>query len=59
MFKYEYPDEWIATFQKRVFDHDKDLYKLMKRIEKEFHDESGLVAVEYVSPEKVEMILWK
>lgn len=55
--KYEYPNEWIAAFHKKIFDHDKDLDQLMKRITKKFHDEAGLVAVEYVSPEKVEMIL--
>jgi hypothetical protein len=55
--KYEYPNEWVAAFHKEIFDHDENLDVLMKRLEEKFHDDLRLVAVEYVSPEKIEMIL--
>jgi hypothetical protein len=55
--KFEYPDEWIAAYQEQVIDHDADLKELMRRLQGRFKEDAGLVAVEYVSPKKVEVII--
>ena len=55
--KLRYPDEFVAVLKKKVVAHNRDLKKLMKRLEKEYPKEAGHIALEFVSPQKVELIL--
>ena len=55
--KLRYPDEFVAVFKKKTVAHNKDLKKLMGKLEKEYPGEAGNIAVEFVSPKKVELIL--
>lgn len=55
--KIEYPDEWVAVFKKNVVGHDRDLHELMEELEKKYGDDAGHMAVEFVSPKKVELTL--
>jgi hypothetical protein len=52
-----YPDEWVAVFKKGVIDHDKDLNRLMKRLEAKYPEDYGYVAVKFIGKEKIELIL--
>jgi hypothetical protein len=47
--------EFVAVYQQRVVDHDKDIGSLMKRIRKKYP--LGQVLVEIVSKEKLALIL--
>jgi len=47
--------EFVAIYQQRVVDHDKNLRSLMKRIRKKYP--LSRVLVEFVSKEKLALIL--
>lgn len=53
----KYEEEWVAVFNKQVVDHDKNIDRLLGRLEgnhpKEFRD----MVIEFVTKEKLEMIL--
>ena len=47
--------EFVAIYQRRIVDHDKNLRSLMKRIRKKYP--LGQVLVEFVSKEKLAFII--
>ncbi|MGD6809917.1 MAG: hypothetical protein ACQCN3_09495 [Candidatus Bathyarchaeia archaeon] len=49
-----YIDEWVAVMNLSVFDHDKDLKKLVDRIKTKHLSDYKQIAVEYISNEEVE-----
>lgn len=53
----KYPDEYIAVLNEKIVDHNRDLRRLMGRIEAKYPKERGRVAIKFVSPRKVELIL--
>ena len=55
--KKQYPDEWVAVFKEKVVDHDSDLRRLMGRLDVKYPEDKGHIAVEFVTPKKIEMIL--
>lgn len=52
-----YPDEWVAVLKKEVIDHDKDLNRLMGRLEVKYPKDCGHIAVKFIGKEKIELIL--
>ena len=55
--KMEYPDEWIASFGQRILDHSKGLDELMDRLREKYPENWKDIAIKFVSPQEVEMIL--
>lgn len=55
--KKKYPEEYVAVYQEGVVDHDPDLDRLLQRLERKYPGESNRVAVEYVTPKRIEMVL--
>jgi len=55
-FKEKFPDQYVAIFNKQVVDHDVDVIALVKRLSEKYGD-LGAVVIEYVSSQKVELIL--
>lgn len=55
--KRKYPYEHVAVLDEKVVDHDRDLRRLMGRIEAKYPKEHDRVAIKFISPEKVELIL--
>lgn len=55
--KKKYPHEHVAVLDEKVVDHDRDLRRLMGRIEVKYPKEHDRVAIKFISPEKVELIL--
>jgi len=55
--KIEYPEEWVASFNNKVVGHDKDLSNLMEKLRAKYREDAGHIAVEFVTPRKVELIL--
>ncbi len=53
----KYPYQYVAIKNQRVIDHDKDIKKLVERINKKYKDASLVIPIKYISPEKVELIL--
>lgn len=53
----KYPKEHVAVLDEKIVDHDKDLRKLMGRIEAKYPAKRDRVAIKFISPEKVELIL--
>ena len=53
----KYPDEYVAVYNCRIVDHDRDLDRLISRINRKYKDSSRVIAVEFVSSRKVELIL--
>ncbi|MCC5999110.1 MAG: DUF5678 domain-containing protein [Thermofilum sp.] len=51
----KFDGEFVAIYQQRVVDHDKNLRSLMKRIRKKYP--LSRVLVEFVSKEKLALIL--
>jgi hypothetical protein len=49
-----YIDEWVAVMNLSVFDHDKDLKKLVDRIKTKHLSDYKQIAVEYISNEEAE-----
>jgi hypothetical protein len=54
--KEEYPDEYVAVYEKQIVDHDADLDTLMERLKEKWGDLRAFV-IEYISASKVELIL--
>jgi len=52
----KYKNMFVAVWNQRVVDKDKDLEKLSKRVRKEYKEKKGIV-IEYLSPQPLEMIL--
>ena len=55
--KMRYFDEWVAVFKKEVVAHEKDLENLMLKLQDKYGKDAGHIAVRFVSPKKVELIL--
>jgi len=55
-FKKEFADQYVAIFNKQVVDHDVDAEALVKRLSEKYGD-LGAFVIEYVSSQKVELIL--
>lgn len=55
--KKQYPDKYVAVFDKKVVDHDSDLSTLVRRLETNYAKESNKIAVKYVTTKKIELIL--
>lgn len=53
----EYPDEYVAVDQGRIVGHNKDIAKLVKALRKQFGKHTDHVAIDFVSPKKIELIL--
>ena len=53
----KYPNEYVAVLDEKVVDHNIDLRRLMGRIEAKYPKELDRVAIKFISPEKVELIL--
>lgn len=53
----KYPDEYVAVLDEKVVDHDRDLRRLMGRIRLKYPEVQDRVAIEFVSPEEIELIL--
>jgi len=54
--KETYPDSFVAIYEKKVVDHDEDIEALFKRLKEKYDDLSTFV-IEYVSTQKVELLL--
>lgn len=55
--KKEYPENYVAVFNRKVVDHDSNLNTLMKRIETNYPGQDSKIAVKYVTAKKIELIL--
>ena len=55
--KARYPHEFVAVLNGNVVDHRKDIKKLTKRLDEKYPNDANDIAVEYITPEKVVMIL--
>ncbi|MCH8070072.1 MAG: hypothetical protein IID16_12525 [Candidatus Marinimicrobia bacterium] len=55
--KEKYPNKHVAVLDEGVVDHDRDLRKLMDRIKLKYPEVQDRVAIDFVSPEKIELIL--
>jgi len=55
--KEQYPDQYVAVLAHRVVDHDNDLKSLVARLDEKYQEDSGRIAIKYVTPKKVELIL--
>lgn len=60
--KSQYPEEYVAVFQKQVVDHDSSLEQLMRRLRAQYPQEVGRIVLEFVSTkirqyQKVEYVL--
>jgi len=55
--KEQYPDQYVAVLAYSVVDHDSDLKSLVARLNEKYHADSGRIAIKYVTPKKVELIL--
>ena len=55
--KTRYPEEYVAVFNNRIVDHDRDLSRLMGRLEVRYPEKHGHIAIEFVTKKKVELIL--
>lgn len=53
----EYEKEWVAVFNKEVVDHDKNLDRLLGRLEGNYPEEFREMVIEFITKEKLEMIL--
>jgi len=53
----KYPYEYVAVHNRKVVDHDEDIKRLLERVNKKFGETSRVIPIEYVSPEKVDLIL--
>ena len=51
----KYDGEYVAVFERRVVDHDKDLGRLARRVKEKFPFEHALIKL--VSKEKVVLVL--
>ena len=47
----------MASFNNKVVGHDKDLSNLMEKLRAKYREDAGHIAVEFVTPRKVELIL--
>ena len=58
LLKKDFNNEWVAgLLNKAVIDHDSDLTKLVKRLKTRYSKAYNKVAVEYVTTERVDLIL--
>ena len=55
--KEKYPNDWVAAFQERVIDHDRDVHKLKERLRGRFGEDAEFVAVYYISPKGFQVIV--
>lgn len=55
--KKQFDNEWVAVLKETVVDHDHDLKKLVRRLRATRSSVYNQIAVEYVTTEKVDLIL--
>lgn len=55
--KEQYPDQYVAVRAYKVVDHDNDLKTLVARLSEKYQTNSGRIAIKYVTPKEVELIL--
>ena len=55
--KKEFNNQWVAVFESAVVDHDVDLTKLVKRLQKKYVKVYSEIAVEYVTTKELDLIL--
>jgi len=53
----KYPHQYIAVFRQQVMDHDRQLKRLLGRIEKHYPAQRPAIVIKYLSPKKIELIL--
>lgn len=53
----KYPHQYIAVSRQQVIAHDRQLKRLLNRIGKEYPAERSTIAIKYLSPKKIELIL--
>ncbi len=53
----EFNDQWVAVLEKTVVDHDSDLSKLVKRLQKKYAGVYSQITVEYVTSKELDLIL--
>ena len=52
----KYPNEHVAVLDEKIVDHDKDLRRLMGRIEAKYPAKRDRVAIKFISPEKIDLM---
>jgi len=52
-----YPEEYVAVYNKKVVGHENNLKSLIEEMDRKYPQGSNVVAIKYVTPEKVELIL--
>jgi hypothetical protein len=55
--KRTYMNEWVAVLNETFVDHDHNLNKLVKRLRKYYLMDYNEIAIEYVTANKIEIIL--
>ena len=55
--KKQYPDQYVAVLAYNVVDHDSDLKSLVARLNLKYQADSSRIAIKYVTPKRVELIL--
>ena len=55
--KEQYPDQYVAVLDHKVVDHDDSLKSLVARLDQKYQANSGRIAIKYVTPKKIELIL--
>ena len=50
-------NEWVAIFHEELMDHDKNLDRLMGRLEARYPDTFRDMVIEFITKKKMEMIL--
>jgi hypothetical protein len=55
--KRKYMDEWVAVLNGTIVDHDRNLNKLVKRLRMNYPMDFNEIAIEYVTANKIEIIL--
>ena len=55
--KNQYPDQWVAVFNKRVVGTHKNLKNVIRKLKESFPENYDQIAIEYISTKKIELIL--
>jgi hypothetical protein len=55
--KKEYPDEWVAVYQKRVADHDRSRSRLRKRLQQKFRGQANWITTTFIASKEEIVIL--
>jgi len=52
-----YSHQYVAVHNRKVVAHDRELSKLIERINTKYKETSRVIPIKYVSPEKIDLIL--